>query len=82
MSNALWTVVEVVKESFNRLPTNLWSIYCLSIIFVLLFKIRTFLFLEDQQIELEYWAETGELGSTELCQMKVRFVLSLKHERI
>uniref|UniRef100_A0A3Q1HG52 Uncharacterized protein n=1 Tax=Anabas testudineus TaxID=64144 RepID=A0A3Q1HG52_ANATE len=32
----------------------------------------TFLFPEDQQIELEYWAETGELDSAELCQMKVQ----------
>nr|XP_046260401.1 cilia- and flagella-associated protein 65 isoform X2 [Scatophagus argus] len=31
-----------------------------------------FLFPEDQQIELEYWAETGEFSSTELCQMKVQ----------
>ncbi|KAI3356474.1 hypothetical protein L3Q82_017688, partial [Scortum barcoo] len=32
----------------------------------------TFLFPEDQQIELEYWAETGEFSSTELYQMKVQ----------
>ncbi|KAM4608647.1 cilia- and flagella-associated protein 65 [Polymixia lowei] len=31
-----------------------------------------FLFPEDQQIELEYWAETGEFTSTELHQMKVQ----------
>ncbi|XP_071368292.1 cilia- and flagella-associated protein 65 [Centroberyx affinis] len=31
-----------------------------------------FLFPEDQQIELEYWAETGEFSSTELHQMKVQ----------
>ncbi|XP_070832675.1 LOW QUALITY PROTEIN: cilia- and flagella-associated protein 65 [Chaetodon trifascialis] len=31
-----------------------------------------FLFPEDQQIELEYWAETGEFSSTELYQMKVQ----------
>ncbi|XP_040912258.1 cilia- and flagella-associated protein 65 [Toxotes jaculatrix] len=30
------------------------------------------LFPEDQQIELEYWAETGEFSSTELYQMKVQ----------
>ncbi|XP_029386708.1 cilia- and flagella-associated protein 65 [Echeneis naucrates] len=32
----------------------------------------SFLFPEDQQIELEYWAETGEFSSTELYQMKVQ----------
>ncbi|XP_019896730.2 cilia- and flagella-associated protein 65 isoform X1 [Esox lucius] len=32
----------------------------------------SFLFPEDQQIELEYWAETGEFSSTELHQMKVQ----------
>ncbi|XP_023144688.2 cilia- and flagella-associated protein 65 [Amphiprion ocellaris] len=32
----------------------------------------TFLFPEDQQIELEYWALTGEFSSTELHQMKVQ----------
>ncbi|XP_040004712.1 cilia- and flagella-associated protein 65 isoform X2 [Xiphias gladius] len=31
-----------------------------------------FLFPEDQQIELEYWAETGEFSHTELHQMKVQ----------
>uniref|UniRef100_A0A3B4UBL5 Cilia and flagella associated protein 65 n=1 Tax=Seriola dumerili TaxID=41447 RepID=A0A3B4UBL5_SERDU len=31
-----------------------------------------FLFPEDQQIEMEYWAETGEFSSTELYQMKVQ----------
>ncbi|KAK9537382.1 hypothetical protein VZT92_005007 [Zoarces viviparus] len=31
-----------------------------------------FLFPSDQQIELEYWAETGEFSSTELYQMKVQ----------
>uniref|UniRef100_A0A672IH14 Si:ch1073-349o24.2 n=1 Tax=Salarias fasciatus TaxID=181472 RepID=A0A672IH14_SALFA len=31
-----------------------------------------FLFPEDQQIELEYWAMTGEFSSTELYQMKVQ----------
>ncbi|XP_042350684.1 cilia- and flagella-associated protein 65 isoform X3 [Plectropomus leopardus] len=31
-----------------------------------------FLFPEDQQIELEYWAETGEFSSTELYRMKVQ----------
>uniref|UniRef100_UPI0037E8BD37 cilia- and flagella-associated protein 65 n=1 Tax=Semicossyphus pulcher TaxID=241346 RepID=UPI0037E8BD37 len=31
-----------------------------------------FLFPEDQQIELEYWAETGEFSNTELYQMKVQ----------
>ncbi|KAM4558145.1 cilia- and flagella-associated protein 65 isoform 3-T3 [Odontesthes bonariensis] len=31
-----------------------------------------FLFPEDQQIELEYWAVTGEFSSTELSQMKVQ----------
>ncbi|KAK5861375.1 hypothetical protein PBY51_022778 [Eleginops maclovinus] len=31
-----------------------------------------FLFPEDQQIELEYWAETGEFSSTEMYQMKVQ----------
>ncbi|XP_068557648.1 cilia- and flagella-associated protein 65 [Cebidichthys violaceus] len=31
-----------------------------------------FLFPADQQIELEYWAETGEFSSTELYQMKVQ----------
>ncbi|XP_073329268.1 cilia- and flagella-associated protein 65 [Pagrus major] len=31
-----------------------------------------FLFPEDQEIELEYWAETGEFSSTELYQMKVQ----------
>uniref|UniRef100_A0A3Q0SAU0 Si:ch1073-349o24.2 n=1 Tax=Amphilophus citrinellus TaxID=61819 RepID=A0A3Q0SAU0_AMPCI len=31
-----------------------------------------FLFPEDQQIELEYWAVTGEFSSTELYQMKVQ----------
>ncbi|XP_037646659.1 cilia- and flagella-associated protein 65 isoform X1 [Sebastes umbrosus] len=31
-----------------------------------------FLFPEDQQIELEYWVETGEFSSTELYQMKVQ----------
>ncbi|XP_045910743.1 cilia- and flagella-associated protein 65 isoform X2 [Micropterus dolomieu] len=31
-----------------------------------------FLFPEDQQIELEYWAETGEFSSNELYQMKVQ----------
>ncbi|KAG9271575.1 cilia- and flagella-associated protein 65 isoform X1 [Astyanax mexicanus] len=30
------------------------------------------LFPEDQQIELEYWAESGEFTSTELHQMKVQ----------
>ncbi|KAJ8004474.1 hypothetical protein DPEC_G00136070 [Dallia pectoralis] len=32
----------------------------------------SFLFPEDQQIELEYWAETGEFSSTELHHMKVQ----------
>ncbi|XP_035391658.1 cilia- and flagella-associated protein 65 isoform X1 [Electrophorus electricus] len=32
----------------------------------------SFLFPEDQQIELEYWAESGEFTSTELHQMKVQ----------
>lgn len=32
---------------------------------------RAFLFPEDQEIELEYWAETGEFSSMELYQMKV-----------
>lgn len=31
-----------------------------------------FLFPEDQQLDLEYWAETGEFSSTELHQMKVQ----------
>ncbi|KAM3861924.1 LOW QUALITY PROTEIN: cilia- and flagella-associated protein 65 [Diretmus argenteus] len=31
-----------------------------------------FVFPEDQQIELEYWAETGEFSSTELHQMKIQ----------
>ncbi|XP_036966082.1 cilia- and flagella-associated protein 65 isoform X1 [Acanthopagrus latus] len=31
-----------------------------------------FLFPEDQEIELEYWAETGEFSSMELYQMKVQ----------
>ncbi|KAG7241732.1 hypothetical protein INR49_025197 [Caranx melampygus] len=31
-----------------------------------------FLFPEDQQIETEYWAETGEFSSTELKQMKIQ----------
>ncbi|XP_060910642.1 cilia- and flagella-associated protein 65 [Labrus mixtus] len=31
-----------------------------------------FLFPEDQQIELEYWAETGEFSSTELNHMKIK----------
>ncbi|KAL0985623.1 hypothetical protein UPYG_G00159560 [Umbra pygmaea] len=31
-----------------------------------------FLFPEDQQIDLEFWAETGEFSSTELYQMKVQ----------
>ncbi|XP_035030976.2 cilia- and flagella-associated protein 65 [Hippoglossus stenolepis] len=31
-----------------------------------------FLFPEDQQIELDYWAETGVFSSTELSQMKVQ----------
>ncbi|XP_028250251.1 cilia- and flagella-associated protein 65 isoform X2 [Parambassis ranga] len=31
-----------------------------------------FLFPEDQKIELEYWAVTGEFSSTELHQMKVQ----------
>ncbi|XP_054471804.1 cilia- and flagella-associated protein 65 [Anoplopoma fimbria] len=31
-----------------------------------------FLFPADQQIELEYWAETGEFSATELYQMKVQ----------
>ncbi|XP_044073745.1 cilia- and flagella-associated protein 65 isoform X2 [Siniperca chuatsi] len=31
-----------------------------------------FLFPEDQQIELEYWAETGEFSRNELYQMKVQ----------
>ncbi|XP_031714488.1 cilia- and flagella-associated protein 65 isoform X2 [Anarrhichthys ocellatus] len=31
-----------------------------------------FLFPADQQIELDYWAETGEFSSTELYQMKVQ----------
>lgn len=35
------------------------------------FDIRAFLFPEDQQIELEYWAVTGEFSNTELSQMKV-----------
>uniref|UniRef100_A0A672IIN5 Si:ch1073-349o24.2 n=1 Tax=Salarias fasciatus TaxID=181472 RepID=A0A672IIN5_SALFA len=34
-----------------------------------------FLFPEDQQIELEYWAMTGEFSSTELYQMKVRIFM-------
>lgn len=46
--------------------------------FGLLFTIRAFLFPEDQQIELEYWAETGEFSSTDLYQMKVRHVFFLK----
>lgn len=29
------------------------------------------MFPEDQQIELEYWAVTGEFSNTELSQMKV-----------
>ncbi|KAM9346883.1 cilia- and flagella-associated protein 65 [Symphorus nematophorus] len=32
----------------------------------------SFWFPEDQQIELEYWAETGEFSSTELDQMKIQ----------
>ncbi|CAJ1071355.1 cilia- and flagella-associated protein 65 isoform X4 [Xyrichtys novacula] len=32
----------------------------------------SFLFPEDQQMELDYWAETGEFSSTELYQMKVQ----------
>ncbi|XP_066497191.1 cilia- and flagella-associated protein 65 isoform X2 [Hoplias malabaricus] len=32
----------------------------------------SFLFPEDQQIELEYWAESGEFTPTELHQMKVQ----------
>ncbi|KAK6315486.1 hypothetical protein J4Q44_G00150150 [Coregonus suidteri] len=32
----------------------------------------SFLFPEDQQIELEYWAETGEFSTTELHHMKVQ----------
>lgn len=43
--------------------------------FDFLFTIRVFLFPEDQQIELEYWAETGEFSSTELHQMKVTHVI-------
>ncbi|XP_077947353.1 cilia- and flagella-associated protein 65 isoform X2 [Gasterosteus aculeatus] len=39
-----------------------------------------FLFPADQQLEMEYWAETGEFSSTELSQMKVKdnrlFVIS------
>lgn len=31
-----------------------------------------FLFPEDQLLDLEYWAETGEFSSTELYQMKVQ----------
>ncbi|XP_041663704.1 cilia- and flagella-associated protein 65 [Cheilinus undulatus] len=31
-----------------------------------------FLFPEDQQIDIEYWAETGEFSSTDLYQMKVK----------
>ncbi|XP_029981230.1 cilia- and flagella-associated protein 65 [Sphaeramia orbicularis] len=31
-----------------------------------------FLFPDDQEIELEYWAETGEFSSTELHQMKIQ----------
>ncbi|KAL6100579.1 cfap65 [Pungitius sinensis] len=31
-----------------------------------------FLFPADQQLEMEYWAETGEFSSTELSQMKVK----------
>lgn len=33
---------------------------------------RIFLFPEDQQIELECWAESAELSPTELLQMKVQ----------
>lgn len=36
------------------------------------FPARSFLFPEDQQIELEYWAESGEFTQTELHQMKVQ----------
>lgn len=36
-----------------------------------MFNSRTFLFPEDQQIELEDWAVTGEFSNTELHQMKV-----------
>nr|XP_019945243.1 PREDICTED: cilia- and flagella-associated protein 65 [Paralichthys olivaceus] len=35
-----------------------------------------FLFPEEQQIELDYWAETGELSSTEPSQMKALFSIS------
>ncbi|CAB1346896.1 unnamed protein product [Coregonus sp. 'balchen'] len=34
----------------------------------------SFLFPEDQQIELEYWAETGEFSTTELHHMKLNFM--------
>lgn len=36
------------------------------------FSDRWFLFPEDQQIELECWAESAELSPTELLQMKVQ----------
>lgn len=36
------------------------------------FSDRSFLFPEDQQIELESWAESAELSPTELLQMKVQ----------
>ncbi|XP_028847047.1 cilia- and flagella-associated protein 65 isoform X2 [Denticeps clupeoides] len=34
--------------------------------------VESFLFPEDQEIELEYWAESGEFTSTELHQLKMQ----------
>lgn len=47
----------------------------------LLFNIRAFLFPEDQHIDLEYWAETGEFSSTEPSQVKVRHIPSLSKSK-
>uniref|UniRef100_A0A3P8SQ41 Si:ch1073-349o24.2 n=1 Tax=Amphiprion percula TaxID=161767 RepID=A0A3P8SQ41_AMPPE len=61
----------ILDFNFSSAPLNSDSSNC-----VLMFynpgsiPVDTFLFPEDQQIELEYWALTGEFSSTELHQMK------------
>lgn len=37
-----------------------------------MFFLRSFLFPEDQQIELDYWAESGDFSPSELHLMKIQ----------
>lgn len=62
--------------------TLLCNVFTIFFFFCLLNTIRAFLFPEDQEIELEYWAETGEFSSMELYQMKVRHICALSRKLI